>query len=117
MPPHSPDIPSAPAGCLLRLFWTLAGNSIVYLTLITIAVRATPLPSVLDAVVWVTTGLMLLARWFDITRFNGRTLANESATVGHWRRYAMLVVGVTLGAWLLARWFAGSLAFAAALER
>ena len=108
MPQHSPDARSAPAGCLLRLVWTLAGNSIVYLALITIAVRATPLPSVLDAVVWVTTGLMLLARWLDISRFNGRTITDEPATMSHWRRYAVLVIGVTLGAWLLARWFAGS---------
>ena len=108
MPPHSPDVPSAPAGCLLRLVWTLVGNSIVYLALITIAVKAIPLPSYLDAVVWVTTGLMLLARWFDITRFNGRTITDEPATMSHWRWYATLVIGVTLGAWLLARWFAGS---------
>lgn len=108
MPQHSPDAPSAPAGCLLRLVWTLVGNSIVYLALITIAVKAVPLPSFLDAVVWVTTGLMLLARWLDITRFNGRTVSDEPATLGHWRRYVALLVGVTLGAWLFARWLAGS---------
>ena len=108
MPQHSPDTPSAPAGCLLRLIWTLAGNAIVYLALITIAVKAIAWPSYLDAVVWVTTGLMLVARWFDITRFSGRTITDEPATMRHWRRYAVLVIGVTLGAWLLARWVAGS---------
>ena len=92
----------------LKLWETGNVDAQLLATLITIAVKATPFPSVLDAVVWGTTGLMLLARWYDITRFNGRTLSDESATVGHWRRYAMLVVGGTLGAWLLARWFAGS---------
>ena len=46
-PPSTPP-PVAPAGCLLRLVWTLAGNAAIYLSLATIAATRPPLPSALD---------------------------------------------------------------------
>lgn len=100
--------PTAPAGCLLRLVWTMGGSAAIYLALATIAATSTPLPSSLDLVVGVTVIVMLAARWLDITRCNGRTFNDEPATLGHWRRYAILLVSSTLVAWSLAHWIAGS---------
>lgn len=107
--PNTPDTPPvAPAGCLLRLFWIVAGNAAIYLSLATIAADKPPLPSYLDFIVGITLILMIAARWFDVARCGGRTLSNEPATLRHWRRYVVLLVGVTLAAWSLAHLIAGS---------
>jgi hypothetical protein len=108
--PHLAYAASPPAGCLLRLVWTLAGNSVVSLSLVRIAATSPPIPSTLDAVVWVTTLVMLLARYLDIARCGGRTWRNEPATLHHWRVYRRLLVIATLSTWLLAHWLAGSFA-------
>lgn len=100
--------PVAPAGCLLRLVWALAGNAAIYLSLATIAATRPPLPSTLDVVVGLAVVVMLVARWFDIRSCNGRTIRDEPATMRHWRRYAVMLVGTTLVAWSLAHLVAGS---------
>lgn len=111
-PPTSatPSDPSttAPAGCLLRLVWTMGGSAAIYLVLATIAATKPPLPSALDFIVGGTLLVMVAARWLDITRCNGRTLNDEPATLRHWRRYTVLLITSTLAAWALARLIAGS---------
>lgn len=102
--------PIAASGCLLRLIWSIGGCAAIYLSLATIGATSPPLPSSLDLVVGVTLILMLVARWLDITRFSGRTFADEPASMHHWRRYAVLLVGSTLATWSLAHWIAGSFA-------
>lgn len=104
--PATPTV--APAGCLLRLVWTVAGNAAIYLALATIAATRAPLPSALDGVVATAWVLMLVARWFDITRCGGRTIHDEPATLTHWRRYALVLGVTTLAAWSLAHLIAGS---------
>lgn len=107
--PNTPETPPvAPAGCLLRLFWIVAGNGAIFLSLATIVATKPPLPSYLDFIVGISLILMLAARWLDVTRCGGRTLSNEPATLHHWRRYAVMLVGVTLAAWSLAHLAAGS---------
>lgn len=106
IPPNT--APVAPAGCLLRLVWTVAGNAAIYLSLATIAATKPPLPSSLDFVVGVSLILMLAARWLDITRFDGRTLSDEPATLRHWRRYVVMLGSSTVAAWSLAHLIAGS---------
>lgn len=107
--PNTPDTPPvAPAGCLLRLFWTLAGNAAIYLSLATIAATKPTLPSSLDFVVGITLILMIAARWLDIARCGGRTIRDEPATLHHWRRYAVMLASATLAAWSLAHLIAGS---------
>ncbi len=107
-PNTSETPPVAPAGCLLRLFWTLAGNAAIYLSLATIAATKPPLPSSLDFVVGITLILMIAVRWLDIARCGGRTIRDEPATLRHWRRYAVMLTGTTLAAWSIAHLIAGS---------
>jgi hypothetical protein len=110
-PAHTPATPPiAASGCLLRLVWSIGGCAAIYLALATIGATRPPLPSVLDFVVWVTVVVMLAARWIDITRCNGRTFHDEPASLWHWRRHAIWLVGSTLAAWSLAHWIAGSFA-------
>lgn len=105
----TPDAPPiAPAGCLLRLIWIVAGNGAIFLSLAMIIATKAPLPSSLDVIVGIAAVVNLAARWLDVTRCAGRTLSNEPATLQHWRRYAALLVGVTLAAWSFAHLVAGS---------
>jgi len=106
--PSSTPPPVAPAGCLLRLVWTLAGNAAIYLSLATIAATRPPLPSALDYVVGIAVIVMIAARWLDITRCGGRTIGDEPATPDHLRRYVVILIGSTAVAWSIARWIAGS---------
>ena len=107
--PHTPDAPPiAASGCLLRLVWSIGGGGAIYLALATIGATRPPLPSSLDFVVGITLIVMLVARWIDITRCNGRTLSDEPASLWHWRRYAVLLVSTTLATWTLAHLIAGS---------
>lgn len=107
--PNTPDTaPIAPAGCLLRLVWAVAGNAAIYLSLATIAATRPPLPSSLDVIVGIAVIVMIAARWLDITRFDGRTMSDEPATLRHWRRYVVILGGSTLAAWSIAHLIAGS---------
>lgn len=108
MQANSRDEAPAPAGCLLRLFWMLVANAIIYGSLAMIAMNGEPFPSTLDAVVWITAAMSLVARRVDITRMNGHTAGGEPATLAHWRKYAAAVIVVTALASLVAHAIAGS---------
>ena len=46
---------------------------------------------------------MLGVRYLDIRKFGGRTADGAApATMAHWRRYALLLIGVCLLLWTLA---------------
>jgi len=83
------------------------GNAAVYASLAVIAMGDAEFPSSLDAVVWVAVALTLGARWLDITRWEGKTASGEPATLAHWRRYAVVVVGLTAVASVVAHAIGG----------
>lgn len=62
-----------------------------------------------DAVVAVTTALMIAARRVDIVQHHGRTAGDEPATLADWRRYTVLLLVVTAAAWSVAHVIAGNL--------
>jgi hypothetical protein len=98
----------APAGCLLRMFWMLAGPGALYLSLILIGARSAPLPSYLDACAAAAVILTIAARRLDITRFAGKTGDGEPATLAHWRRHAVVLTAVAALSWALAHLVAGN---------
>jgi hypothetical protein len=89
---NTSDQAPAQAGCVLRLFWMLVGNAIVYGSLAYVALNKLAFPGVLDIVVWLTVVLTIVARRVDIIRWQGTTASGEPATLEHWRRYAATVV-------------------------
>jgi hypothetical protein len=90
--PNTPDHAPAPSGCVLRLFWMVVGNAIVYGSLAVIALNEIAFPGILDGVVWLTVVLTIVARRVDITRHRGTTVSGDPATLAHWRRHAETVV-------------------------
>lgn len=104
-PPIRPPV----AGQLLRVFWLVLGNAIIYASWVAILLTSAPLPCMLDAVVGITVALMLVARWVDITRFGGRDPHGQPATRSDWRRYLAILVGSAALGEFVAHFLGGSL--------
>lgn len=105
----TPELDRTATGVLLRVFWRVVGNLVVYVAWVTIVLTTAPLPSILDAVVWLTVLLMLIARRVDIVRYSGRTMDGEPATLEDWRRYVAVLVGATVVGEVIAHQLGGSL--------
>lgn len=105
----TPELDRTATGVLLRVFWRVVGNLVVYVAWVTIVLTTAPLPSILDAVVWLTVLLMLIARRVDIVRYSGRTMDGEPATLEDWRRYVAVLVSATVVGEVIAHQLGGSL--------
>lgn len=105
----TPELDRTATGVLLRVFWRVVGNLVVYVAWVTIVLTTAPLPSLLDAVVWLTVLLMLIARRVDIVRYSGRTMDGEPATLEDWRRYVAVLVSATVVGEVIAHQLGGSL--------
>jgi len=55
----------------------------------------------LDVLYWFTVGCLLAARYVDIRSLGGRTADGAPATMGHWRRYAVVLVVVSAVLWIV----------------
>jgi hypothetical protein len=56
-----------------------------------------------DVMYWVVVGALIALRYIDVTRFKGRTLAGEPATLRNVVRYATGLLGTSAVAWTLAQ--------------
>lgn len=88
--------------------WILVGHGALYLALGMIAANEAPLPSHLDGIAAAAIAVILGARYLDIAHHGGTTVYGDPATLWHWRRHALVLLGLTAPAWLLAHWLAGS---------
>lgn len=105
----APELARSPAGVLLRVFWGVIGNIVVYVAWVMIVLTTAPLPSMLDAVVWLTVLLMLIARRVDIVQYSGRTMDGKPATLEDWRRHVAVLVSATVLGEVIAHQLGGSL--------
>ena len=90
-------------GCLpvvVRLFWLIAGN--VALSFLALSIAQQRAFSVRDLAYWVTVAVLIVARYFDITRLGGETKDGEPATLSHWRRYVVVLLVASGALWVLA---------------
>jgi hypothetical protein len=80
-----------------------AGNVALMIAAIAIWKNREGLFSVADAIFWALAAIVLGVRYLDIRKFGGRTADGAApATMAHWRRYALLLIGVCLLLWTLA---------------
>ena len=93
-----------PAGCLVRLFWMVIGNGILFLCAIVIADRSASFFSfsVFDIAYWATVAALMTARYIDIRHLNGADGFGRPASMIHLRRYVVGLLIATLCVWLLA---------------
>lgn len=100
----APDAPAKGSGkgLLMRLFWMFFGN-VALIGVGGLIFRDDGAQLVeLSIVYWVVVGLLLASRWFDITRFGGRTTEGEPATPAHFRRHATILVPLAILGWAFA---------------
>ncbi|HUT55955.1 MAG TPA: hypothetical protein VM658_21370 [bacterium] len=90
------------AGFVLRLFWMAFGNIVLFLMLIYMGRKEGLGLTAHDAVFWAVAAAMVLARYLDITRFQGSTSYGEPATVRDFRKYALLLALASLSLWAAA---------------
>ncbi len=97
------DQPAAPTGAVglaVRVFWMAFGNAGLLLLAVSIAQRGAV--SRLDVGFWTLAAALLLVRYLDITRLSGLTADGKPASLGHWRRYAIGLLGASVILWALA---------------
>ncbi len=87
----------------------MLGNAILALCALVIIQERPDALSAADAVYWVTVVLLLAVRYADVAYLSGRTAHGEPATLAHWTRYAMVLLGGAAGLWIAAHVIAGLL--------
>jgi len=91
--------PEGASGCLLRVYWMLLGNALVILCAYQI-VEAEGALSLVDLLYWLGVASLVAARYVDIRSMEGRTAEGEPATMRHWKRYSLGVLGISAALWL-----------------
>ena len=87
-----------PEGCLLRLFWTVAGNLALFAVVLSIFNQDSF--SLLDVVYWAVVVALAVSRYIEITRFAGQTLDGKPGTLADFRRYGIWLLAVATGLWI-----------------
>jgi hypothetical protein len=90
-------------GCLARVLWMVAGNIALVLVLMSVARSPTWTLGPLDVFFWACLVGLVLVRYVDVTRLNGRTTEGEPATMAHFRRYAAGLTTLGGAAWSAAQ--------------
>lgn len=105
--PHKTTTPNPQpqtTGCLqvlLRLTWLAFGNMALVISAALIARRTAPILT--DILFFFVVAALIVVRYVDITRCGGQTSDGEPATLAHWRRYTVLLIGISAAMWGLAR--------------
>lgn len=97
------EVPPSRPGLLVRLYWVILGNAILFFLLVLLFEKHPRLPSLLDTAYLVAVAALISIRYVDIRFLNGQTGEGKPATMTHWRRYALLIGPVGVGAWFLVR--------------
>jgi hypothetical protein len=93
---------SSDGGCLVRGFWMLLGNAMMAVYLVYIAQGDGPLYSFFSLGFWIVLGLVLYARYMDVTRFAGTTSEGDRpATMVDVKRFSKIQVAIAGTAWVV----------------
>jgi len=95
------SVHSSVLGLVLRVFWMFLGSAGLAVSGLYIVIHGAGLFSMPDVIYWTLVLLMLVARYVDIVRFRGATAYGESATLVHWRRYALGLAVGSIAVWVL----------------
>jgi len=101
-PRQAQEIPlqeQQPAGCLLRVYWVFFGNALVALLALAILQGGARL-GLADVFYWLGVASLAGCRYADIRHYGGSTAEGQPATIAHWRRYSLLLLGVAIVVWL-----------------
>jgi hypothetical protein len=82
------------------MFWLAYGNAGLLLTAGLVTKQPPWTYSLTDGIYWILVVALLLARFFDITRFGGLTSSNEPATKRHLLRYSVGLLAIATLIWV-----------------
>lgn len=104
--PDQQEQPPAPAselgaGCLLRVYWMMAGNALAAFAAYQIA-QTGGLLSFVDVFFWASVLSLIAVRYVDIRALNGRTSEGQPASMSDWRAYALRVAAISAAVWIVA---------------
>lgn len=99
--PQATDRQSTAAGVLTRLWWMLAGNAVLALSVVFILHNTKGFFHAADVVFWCAVASLLLVRYIDIRFLDGLTATGAYATMRHWTRYAIVLVVCSGAVWTL----------------
>jgi hypothetical protein len=88
-------------GCLVRLGWMLFGSAILLFSAIGI-IRHEGFLSIADGAFWAALAACIALRYVDVKYLHGHTAAGEPATMAHWRRYVLTMLGLGAAVWGIA---------------
>ena len=95
--------PTELTGFFLRLIWLMGGNAVLFLLLVSIAINDHGLLSPASLGFWMVVGLVVVARYVDVTRYAGTTCtACSPATLQDVKRFSAGVVVIASAGWALA---------------
>ncbi len=89
-----------PSGCLLRVYWMFLGNAVVAICAFSI-LQGEGTPVVPSLIYWLGVASLIAIRYIDIHSLHGNTADGQPATMKHWQRYALGVLGVSFVVWLV----------------
>jgi len=89
-------------GCLVRLYWFLAGNVALLILARAILQARDGFLTWRDAAFWAVAASLALVRYLDVRFLGGRTAEGTPATPRHWRRYTVSLATASLIVWGLA---------------
>lgn len=89
-------------GCLTRLVWIFAGPMAALAYLLHLASSNTSFVSAQSLGFWALLGLLIAARYVDVTRYGGETTRGTTATLGDFKRYSVWLVLGGGAAWVAA---------------
>jgi len=97
------DSTESGAGCLLRFAWMVGGNALLAGLLVVIVQQQSAILSVVSIAVWIVVGLVVLARYLDVTRYGG-SLGDgcTPATLRDVRRFGVSMVAIVGAMWAAA---------------
>lgn len=87
-----PTKPESSSGCLsiiVRLTWIFGVSLLIFGAIFIIQGNV---PGLADAIFWLITLGLILARYVDIRYLKGETTENKPATLKHWRRYSVILL-------------------------
>ena len=94
-----------PVGLVLRIIWSV-GPFALPIVIGHIAINIGGDYSVMDGVYFAIAAFVILARFLDITKYEGTTTEGGRATMSHFYRYAGLVAVGSVALWAAGRWLA-----------
>ena len=85
----------------LRIFWTLLGNLVVFITALLIIQHKGKMFYSADIVFWCMVAAVSLARFLDIKLYGGLTDDGKPVSMAHWRKHTAILLALATAVWVI----------------